>query len=169
MSTFLEISCEAPMYLTSCTASTWVSQDKTCSQFTLSGRRLEEDRPLSPSCAPAMQQCYKLKNERHGDVGVGSEGRQRQGTEDRVNEGGKEKTYWDHCQCKMSAEIMVNNAVRRNYWSKYTRLICEFATNFLRNVLTLQATEIVVPSHTNVTYSLLGHFKHLFSSKWLIF
>lgn len=45
------------------------NQDSDCSQFTLSGWRLEVVRPLIIApCAPAMQQSHELKNERSGGV-----------------------------------------------------------------------------------------------------
>lgn len=59
-------------------ASTQAGQTETeCSQFTLSGRHLEEFRPLIPPCAPAMQQPCKLKDEKSGGMweeGLRSEG-----------------------------------------------------------------------------------------------
>lgn len=83
--------------------SSGLNQDFECSQFTLSGRHLEEVRPLIPLCAPAMQQRCKLKDEKSGSVweeGVGSEGRggeQRRGQGCKVNERGRRVRRKETC------------------------------------------------------------------------
>lgn len=96
------------------------NQDLDCSQFTLSGWRLEVVHPLFTPCAPATQQCYELKNEKSGGVwekGLGSEGREwqrgRRGRGGQVNERGKKENI---LRLLSLQKVFWNNGQQRTVW-----------------------------------------------------